>query len=264
MAAFRGPDVAIAEDQQRCPCRMARSADSTSSARASRRCSPASSAPAGNTAGSTTTWKSLRLTARSRSSSSLVSIGVRQLELPAVLGRLVQQVPLPAGKGHQRHHQPLAQRIDGRIGHLGEQLLEIGEQELGPLGEHGQRRVGAHRAHRLLAVGGHGTHDQPQLLAGIAEGPQPLGQRLRVDLGRLGELVQAPQFDAVLLQPAPIGLLAGHAALDLAVYDQPPLLRIDQEHAPGCSRPLRSIRSGGNSITPTSLASTTRPSVVIT
>ncbi len=107
--------------------------------------------------------------------------GVRQLELPAMLGRFVQQVPLLAGEGQQRHHQPFPQGVDGRVGHLGEQLLEVVEQQLGLIGEHGQRRVGAHRAHRLLAVGRHGADDHLQVFPRVAEGPQTLRQLVGID-----------------------------------------------------------------------------------
>ena len=51
--------------------------------------------------------------------------GVRQLELTAMLRGLVQQVAFPARKAHERHDQVLAVGIYGRVGHLGEQLLEV-------------------------------------------------------------------------------------------------------------------------------------------
>jgi hypothetical protein len=42
----------------------------------------------------------------------------------------VQQVGLGADEGHQRHHDGLADRVDRRVGHLGEQLLEVVVQRL--------------------------------------------------------------------------------------------------------------------------------------
>ena len=56
----------------------------------------------------------------------------------------------------ERHHHLFADGIDGRIGDLREELLEVIEQRLRLIGEAGQRRVGAHGADGLLAVVGHG------------------------------------------------------------------------------------------------------------
>ena len=70
------------------------------------------------------------------------------------LGR--QQVALRADGARQRRHQLLADGVEGRVGDLGEQLLEVVVQQPGPLGQHGDRRVGPHRADRLVAGLGHG------------------------------------------------------------------------------------------------------------
>ena len=80
---------------------------------------------------------------------------MRQLERVAVLRRLVQNVALRADVADQRHHQLFADGIDGRIGDLREELLEVVEQRLRPVGEAGQRHIGAHGADRLLALRGH-------------------------------------------------------------------------------------------------------------
>ena len=105
-----GRDVAVAEDQQRGPVLdrpLGRVRPVRSSASARRL--PGSSSLSANKAGSTATLKSLRFTVRSRCMSSFVRMGCGSFELPAVLGRFVQQVPLLAGEGHQRHHQPFPQ-----------------------------------------------------------------------------------------------------------------------------------------------------------
>ncbi len=158
---------------------------------------------------------------------------VRKLQLPAVLRRLVEQIPLAAGERHQRHDQPFAQRIDRRVGHLGEKLLEVIEQQLGAIREDGQRRVGAHRADRLLPVGRHRRDDQLQIFARVAEASQPLGKRLRVHRRGLRGLKQTAQLDAVLFKPAPVGLLPRNSPLDLAIDHDSAFLGIDQEHAAG-------------------------------
>ena len=56
----------------------------------------------------------------------------------------VQQVGLGADEAVQRHHDGLADRVDRRVGHLGEQLLEVVVQRLVLVRQHRQRGVVAH------------------------------------------------------------------------------------------------------------------------
>ena len=69
---------------------------------------------------------------------------VRQLQRMAVIRRFLQNVALGANVADERHHQFLANGIDGRIRHLRKELLEIVEQRLRTVGETGQRHIGAH------------------------------------------------------------------------------------------------------------------------
>jgi hypothetical protein len=66
------------------------------------------------------------------------------LDAPARLRRFAQQIRLGADIGHQRHDQGFADRIDRRIGDLRKELLEVLKEELRPLGQHREGRVGAH------------------------------------------------------------------------------------------------------------------------
>ena len=67
-------------------------------------------------------------------------------------GLAAQQVGPRADHRHQRHHQLLADRIDRRVGDLGEVLLELVVEQLGLPREHRDRRVRAHRAHRIVRL----------------------------------------------------------------------------------------------------------------
>jgi hypothetical protein len=82
----------------------------------------------------------------------------------------VQQVRLGADEGHQRHHDRFADRVDRRVGHLREQLLEVVVQRLVLVGQHGQRAVVAHRADALLAGLRHRRHQELDVFLGVAEG----------------------------------------------------------------------------------------------
>ena len=49
----------------------------------------------------------------------------------------------------QRGDQLLADGVERRVGHLGEELGEVVVEQAGPVGQHGDGGVGAHRADRL-------------------------------------------------------------------------------------------------------------------
>jgi hypothetical protein len=79
----------------------------------------------------------------------------RQHDLPAGRGGRLEQVLLRADAAGQRGDQLLADRVQRRVGDLGEQLAEVVEQQPRLLAQHGHGRVGAHRADRLGAGPGH-------------------------------------------------------------------------------------------------------------
>ena len=81
----------------------------------------------------------------------------------------VQQVRLGADKGHQRHDDGFADRVDRRVGHLGKQLLEVVVQRLVFVRQHSQRTVVAHRAGGFFAIDGHGRHQKFNVFLRVAE-----------------------------------------------------------------------------------------------
>ena len=62
-----------------------------------------------------------------------------------------QEIRARPDQGDEGGDELLADRVDRRIRHLGEALLEVVVEELGFAGENGDRRIGAHRSYRLLA-----------------------------------------------------------------------------------------------------------------
>ena len=93
----------------------------------------------------------------------------RQEDLPARTRLGLEQVGLGPDGGGQRGHQLLADGVEGRVGHLGEQLGEVVVQQAGAVREHGDGRVRAHGAQRLGAGARHRRQNHPQLLGGVAE-----------------------------------------------------------------------------------------------
>ena len=89
---------------------------------------------------------------------------VRDHELARVLGRLGEQVALGADARGDAHHDRLADRVDRRVRHLREQLLEVRVEERLAAGEDGERRVVPHRADRLLRVARERREDRLHVL----------------------------------------------------------------------------------------------------
>ena len=159
---------------------------------------------------------------------------------PLLLGGAfeVEQIRPRANKGHERHDELLADRIDRRVRHLREGLLEIGVQELRPVGEGRKRRVGAHGADGLLADLSHGRHQEFEALLGVAKGLLAIEQaHIGARCGRLGpgQLVHA---NLRAVEPLLIGIGARKLGFDLLVGDDALLLKIDEQHLAGLEPPL--------------------------
>ena len=97
-------------------------------------------------------------------------------ERPAPFG--VEEVrPWPDDRD-ERHHELLADGVDGRVRHLREVLPEVVRERLGPRREHRDGVVRPHRPDRLLRSFGHRGHEELDVLAGVAERLLALEERL--------------------------------------------------------------------------------------
>ena len=162
----------------------------------------------------------------------LVVIDDRQIQrdLAARVGRGLQQVALAPGPREDRRHQLLADRVQRGIRHLGEELLEVIEQRLRAVGEHGQGRIVAHRADRFLAVCPHRAQDELEVFQGVAERLLALEQRSRIGPRNVRRRRQVGQRYHELAEPLAVGPGRGDLVLELFVIDDPALLQVDQEH----------------------------------
>ena len=156
-----------------------------------------------------------------------------QLDLAAALRRGLEEIAFRTERGERRGDDFLADRIDRRIGDLREELLEIVVEQLGFVGEGGQRRVVAHRTNRLDGGPRHRGNDQIEVFLRVAESKLPRGHGLVVRVRRLGASRQIFQFDQVVFQPFAIGMLFSQGGFDFLVRNDAPFLRIDEEDAAG-------------------------------
>ncbi len=158
--------------------------------------------------------------------------GLLHDQLVGVVRRLLQQVELRADGGLEAHDDALPDRVDGRVGDLGEALLEVAEQRWGPIGQHGQRHVAAHRPVGLLGLGGQRRDEDPHVLRRPAEGQLAGTQRVgAAGPGRdVGQVVEA---DDVLVVPGGVGAAGGDLGLDLAIGEHLAPFQIDHEQPAG-------------------------------
>jgi len=163
---------------------------------------------------------------------------VIQFDHAGAMGTRLQQVGLGTQQGGRRGDQLFADRVDGRVGYLGKQLLEIVVEQLRLAGKRRQRCIGAHGAQRLYAVGRHGAKDHTLVLEGVAEGLLTLQDAGVVRVRAVGRFRQFLQQDMIFFQPLGVGLGTGQLLFDLFIGHDAPLLRINQEHVAGLQAPL--------------------------
>ena len=170
---------------------------------------------------------------------------VLDLDLPARLGPRIEEVAFRPDRRLHRGHQFLADGVERRVGDLREHLLEVVVEQARPIRQHGQRRVGAHRAERLLAVGGHRAEQQPQIFVRVAEELLPLDDRLVAGRRQVRRRVQVLDVDQVR-EPVLVRLRRRQLPLDLLVRDDPSLRRVDEEDPAGMEALLEDDVLGGD------------------
>ncbi len=158
----------------------------------------------------------------------------RALELQdrGLARRLVVDVAEVAVARLEAHHPPFAQRIDRRVGDLGELLTEEVVQAAIARREHRGRRVVAHGADRLLGVDHHRHQQKLEILDRDAVEVLPPAQLGTLELGGLE---RPPRHQVAkmgdVLHPLAIRLLAGEQVLQLAVVVEFAGPQVDADHA---------------------------------
>ena len=74
-----------------------------------------------------------------------------------------------ADVGHDRHDELFADRVNRRIRHLCEELVEVVEEKVRFFGETGESRVIPHGTHGFVPSLGHRAKDQLDILQCVAE-----------------------------------------------------------------------------------------------
>ena len=169
----------------------------------------------------------------------LQQIGVGQdrvihLQNVTILRGLFQNITLSTDVYGGRGHDLLTDGIDGRVGHLSEQLLEIMEQRMIRLAQNGKRRIHAHGCDGFAAILCHRQDALLHFIIGVAKSLlHPLALFVGVFRYTIVRDMDAFQFGQIVVQPFSIRLSGSIFFLDLLVVDDSALYDIDQEHLAG-------------------------------
>ena len=100
----------------------------------------------------------------------VINDGELDRNLCGVGWRGIEKITLWPQTARHRSHYLFPYRVQGRVGHLGELLGEVVEEQPWPVRDGGNGSVRAHSSEGLSSVLPHGSEQNPHLLLGISEG----------------------------------------------------------------------------------------------
>ena len=162
---------------------------------------------------------------------------VRHTQPVGVLLRRLEQVALRSDGALQRHDDLLADRVDGGIRDLREELLEVVVEHARLVGHHRQGAVVAHGTQWIAQLGDERQQHELHGLRRVAEGLHAWQKCGLVESGRFGGR-DVVQFHPLPFQPLAVGSTLGPLGLDLLVGDQATRVEVDEEDLAGLQAAL--------------------------
>ena len=172
----------------------------------------------------------------------LLHIGIQQhrrFEVHAVAHAFgfEKHAHLAADAGGEAHHVRFAQGVDRRVGNLREILAEIVENQARTLGQHGKRRIVAHRADGFLPVFAQHAHDAFQLFAVIQKllliNGQHIGVHRRFAGFVVGQLLERNQALHVFIQPFAVRMAGAQFIVNFGRMQQLAVFGVDYQQLAG-------------------------------
>ena len=151
-----------------------------------------------------------------------------------------QKVPFRTDVATQTHDDVFADRVDRRVGHLGEELLEVVIEHPRLVTQTGQSCIVSHAADRVFLGIQHRVEHEVHRLDGVPERLHLMDQIVIVS-GVVDELSSGEFLDVnrLLIEPLAIRTLLSNRFLDLFIADDPSLFEVNQEHLAGLETTLR-------------------------
>mmetsp|Transcript_16220 Transcript_16220/g.33308 ORF Transcript_16220/g.33308 Transcript_16220/m.33308 type:complete len:353 (+) Transcript_16220:2712-3770(+) len=135
---------------------------------------------------------------------------------------------------HERHNELLPDGVDGGVGDLGKELLEVVRDSAGLSREHSKCGVVTHGSEGFFSADRHGKKEHLHSLRRVPEHVEPSVGGCKVELVplRAGLLRPALQVDRVL-EPLCVRALGSDLLLDLIVRDDAGGVKVHKEHLSG-------------------------------
>ena len=127
------------------------------------------------------------------------------------------------------HHEFLADRVDGRVGYLGELLTEVVEEYLRFVADNSQRSIVTHGSYRLLTCSTHRNDSLVDVLLTETEGDE-LAVEVLHSVADLTTRLQLLQLDTVGGEPLTVWMCGSQLLLYLAVIVYLSFLRVNKKY----------------------------------
>ena len=131
--------------------------------------------------------------------------------------------------GRKAHHELFADRVNRRVRHLGEQLLEVVKQRLRLVRKHGKCGIVTHGANRLCTVLGHRLQDDGEVFGRIAKALL-LHQNVFGNVGRVDFAEESANTHLVLGNPAAVRLATRHLSLHFGILQNTVVFEVEVDN----------------------------------
>ena len=150
----------------------------------------------------------------------------RNLDEVSLFRRFFEDVAVVADVSCQAHHEFFTDRVNRRVRHLGEQLLEIVEQRLRLVRKHGQCGIVTHRTNRFCTGLCHRLQNHGQVFGRITE-TFLLHQDIIRNIRRIDFAKEATNAHLVFRDPTAVRLAAGHLSLHFGVFQNTVIFEVE-------------------------------------
>jgi hypothetical protein len=183
----------------------------------------------------------------------LFEIGVQQdrrfeAQAMGLAFRFAEDVHFATDAGGQRHDVRFTQRIDRRVSHLGELLTEVIVDNARLAGEHGERRVIAHRTDCFLAIFAEHAQDGVQLFRAVVKLFLVAGERVVIQLAAadffVRQIFERHQATNVFLHPLFVRMAALQIVIGFRRVQNASGAGIDNHQLARPTRPFSTTSSG--------------------
>ena len=156
----------------------------------------------------------------------------RNLDEVRLLRSLFEDIAVVTDVGRKAHHQFFTNRVNRRVRHLSEQLLEVVEQRLRLVRKYGESGIVTHRADRFCTSLCHRLQNNGEVFGRVTEALL-LHQNIVRNVGRIDFAKEATNAHLVFGDPATVRLATGHVSLHFGVLQDVVIFEVEVDDFTG-------------------------------